>query len=143
MHTILRESWPLPLAGPSAAADRARTAFAAAIASATPVLIVADRGLDVASIATAIHERSRPGTPLVVVECGIADARDVERELFGARVRISRRSAQRRRSCGRAPARSTSSRSSSCRRQCSGGSPAFSGIAKSAWQANARRCEPA
>lgn len=87
MHNIPRDSWPLPLAGPSPAADRARTAFAAAVASATPALIVADRGLDAESIATAIHERSRPGTPLIVVDCAVANAQDVERALFGARAR--------------------------------------------------------
>jgi len=86
MHNIPRDTWPLPLAGPSPAADRARVAFAAAIASSTAALIVADRGLEVEAIATAIHDRSRPGTPLIVVDCA-ADAHDVERELFGTRGR--------------------------------------------------------
>ncbi len=82
-----RERWPLPLTGPSAAADRARAAFVAAGDSGSPALIVADRGLDAAGIVEAIHERSRPGLPLLVIDCGAADGADVERQLFGTRTR--------------------------------------------------------
>jgi len=62
--------WPLPLAGPSAAAERARAAFAEALQIAAPVLIAADAGLDPDAVARAIHERTRPGTPFVVLDCG-------------------------------------------------------------------------
>ena len=87
MHTDPRHPWPLSLAGPSAAAGRARAAFTAAVRSSAPALIVADRGLDADAIARAIHERSRPGTPLIVIDCAAADAQDVDRELFGTRPR--------------------------------------------------------
>src|SRR5258706_9189916 len=90
MHTDPREEWPLPLAGPSAAAASSREAFVAAVRSNAPALIVADRGLDAAAIAQAIHERSRPGTPLIVIDCAAVVARgaqDLDRQLFGARPR--------------------------------------------------------
>jgi two-component system nitrogen regulation response regulator NtrX len=77
----------LPLAGPSASADRARASFTAAVRSSAPALIVADRGLDAAGIARAIHELSRPGAPLIVVDCAATDGRDIDRELFGTRAR--------------------------------------------------------
>jgi two-component system nitrogen regulation response regulator NtrX len=82
-----RDSWPLSLAGPSAAAERARAAFTAAVRSSLPVLIVADRGLDADAIARAVHERSRPGTPIVAIDCAEADAQEVDRQLFGTRPR--------------------------------------------------------
>ena len=89
MHSDPRDEWPLPLAGPSVAAGRARAAFAAAVRSAAPALIVADRGLGADAIAAAIHERSRPGTPLIVIDCAAPDAQDVDRELFGTRGRAA------------------------------------------------------
>ncbi|PYR95046.1 MAG: hypothetical protein DMF84_03390 [Acidobacteria bacterium] len=76
--------WPLPLAGPSAAAERARAAFAEALQIAAPVLIAADAGLDPDAVARAIHERTRPGTPFVVLDCGATDAAALELDLFGA-----------------------------------------------------------
>lgn len=82
MQTSRTDHWPLPLTGPSAAAARARAAFDAAAASAAPALIVADRGLAADAVARALHERSRPGTPLVVIDCAAADE-DVDRQLFG------------------------------------------------------------
>jgi two-component system nitrogen regulation response regulator NtrX len=87
MNKSSRDHSPLPLAGTSPASERARAAFAAAAASAAPALIVADRGLDPESIARAIHERSRPGTPFTVFDCAAAAAPDVERGLFGTRPR--------------------------------------------------------
>jgi DNA-binding NtrC family response regulator len=87
MHTDPRDEWPLPLAGPSVAAARAREAFSAAVRSGASALIVADRGLDADAIAGAIHERSRPGTPLVVIDCASPDVGEVDRELFGTRAR--------------------------------------------------------
>jgi two-component system nitrogen regulation response regulator NtrX len=82
-----KETWPLPLVGRSDAAEQARVAFAAAARSALPALIVADRGLESESVARALHERSRRGTPFVVLDCGAADGRDLDRELFGTQSR--------------------------------------------------------
>lgn len=87
MTTHLRDQWPLPLAGASAAAERARAAFQAAVLGSSPALIVADGGLDTDAIAQAIHERSRPGAPFVVIDCAAADAQAIDRQLFGARAR--------------------------------------------------------
>jgi two-component system nitrogen regulation response regulator NtrX len=83
-----KDTWPLPLAGRSEAAEQARLAFAAAGRSALPALIVADRGLESEAVARALHERSRPGAPFLVLDCGAADGQDVNRELFGARARV-------------------------------------------------------
>lgn len=91
MHTDASDRWPLPLDGSSAAAERARAAFTVAVSSSAPALIVADRGLDAPAIARAIHERGRPGTPLVVIDCAAADAEQIERELFGADPRLDGR----------------------------------------------------
>jgi DNA-binding NtrC family response regulator len=76
--------WPLPLAGPSAAAERARAAFVEALRVAAPVLIAADAGLDADAVARAIHDRSRPGAPFIVLDSATADAPALERDLFGA-----------------------------------------------------------
>src|SRR5260221_13544611 len=84
-----RHPWPLPLAGPSAAAERSRAAFTAAVRSQGPALIVADRGLDAEAIARAIHERSRPGRPLLVIDCAAVGAPEIDRQLFGARARAA------------------------------------------------------
>jgi DNA-binding NtrC family response regulator len=78
---------PLPLLGTSAAAERARAAFAEATHATAPVLIAADAGLDADAVARAIHDRSRPAAPFVVLDCGAADAAALERELFGTRGR--------------------------------------------------------
>src|SRR5260221_12535480 len=82
-----RHPWPLPLAGPSAAAERSRAAFTAAVRSQGPALIVADRGLDAEAIARAIHERSRPGRPLPVIDCAAAGGQGIDPQLFGTRRR--------------------------------------------------------
>jgi DNA-binding NtrC family response regulator len=76
--------WPLGLAGSSPAADLARAAFAEALEVAVPVLIAADAGLDADAVARAIHDRSRPGAPFVVVDCAATDSSSLERDLFGA-----------------------------------------------------------
>jgi two-component system nitrogen regulation response regulator NtrX len=67
-------------------AERAREAFTAAVQSSAPALIVADRGLDAASIARAIHDASRAGTPLIAIDCA-ADPEQIDRELLGAPTR--------------------------------------------------------
>jgi DNA-binding NtrC family response regulator len=87
MHKSLRDQWPLPLLGISPAAERARAAFLAAAGSGAPALIVADRGLDPEAIARAIHDRSRPGAPFIAFDCAASDAQEVERGLFGTRLR--------------------------------------------------------
>lgn len=50
-------------------------------------MIAADAGVDVDSVARAIHERSRSDTPFLALDCGAADADAIERELFGVRPR--------------------------------------------------------
>jgi two-component system nitrogen regulation response regulator NtrX len=87
MNTDPRPQWPLPLDGPSAAAERARAAFTAAVGGGSPALIVADGGLDTDAVARAIHEGSRPGAPFIEIDCAAADAQEVDRELFGVRSR--------------------------------------------------------
>ena len=77
------DGWPLPLTGASAAAQHARAAFAEALRADGPVLIAADAGLDADAVAQAIHERSRPATPLITLDCGSADSSAIERDLFG------------------------------------------------------------
>ena len=81
--------WPLSLAGPSGAAERARAAFTEALNAASPVLIAADAGLDADAVARAIHDRSRPGTPFIPFDCSTADPAALERELFGVRPRAN------------------------------------------------------
>jgi two-component system nitrogen regulation response regulator NtrX len=83
MPTGFKDQSPLPLAGPSDAAVRARAAFAAAVLGSSPALIVADSGLDADAIARTIHARSRPGAPLIVIDCAAAGVQDVGRQLFG------------------------------------------------------------
>ena len=87
MNIEPKDTWPLPLAGRSEAAERARLAFTAAAQSGLPALIVADRGLESETVARALHDRSRPGTPFLVLDCAAADAQAVDRELFGTRPR--------------------------------------------------------
>ncbi len=79
--------WPLPLDGPSAAAERARAAFTQALTESGPILIAADAGLDADAVARAIHDRSRGDTLFLSFDCGARDPSAVERELFGSRPR--------------------------------------------------------
>jgi DNA-binding NtrC family response regulator len=90
MH-ISTTDCPLPLIGTSAAAERARAAFAEAADASAPVLITADAGLDADAVARAIHERSRPRAPFIVLDCGAADAAAVDHELFGTQRRADQR----------------------------------------------------
>jgi two-component system nitrogen regulation response regulator NtrX len=87
MKNESHDAWPLPLTGSSEAAERARVAFAAAAGSALPALIVADPGLESDAVARALHDRSRPGTSFLVLDCASADAQAIDRELFGTRPR--------------------------------------------------------
>jgi two-component system nitrogen regulation response regulator NtrX len=79
--------YPVALVGTSAAAERARAAFTQAVHATAAVLIAADAGLDADAVARAIHDRSRPGAPFIVLDCGTTDAVALERELFGPRGR--------------------------------------------------------
>ncbi|HYT75900.1 MAG TPA: sigma 54-interacting transcriptional regulator [Vicinamibacterales bacterium] len=87
LRSVAPDDWPLPLVGPSGAAGRARAAFADAVRTDASALIVADGGLDCDVVARAIHDRSRPGTPFVVIDCTATDAAAIERDLFGTRRR--------------------------------------------------------
>jgi DNA-binding NtrC family response regulator len=54
------------------------------------VLIVAERGVDVAAVARELHNLSGASAPWVVLECGAGDAASLERAIFGApRVSLS------------------------------------------------------
>jgi DNA-binding NtrC family response regulator len=81
---------PPPLAGSSPAVTRARAAFEHAAASAAPVLIVAEEGLEPEAIARALHARTRRSERFRVVPCTAGDPADIERQLCG---RIARRAA--------------------------------------------------
>lgn len=76
------KTWPCALRGASSATARARAAFSAAVSGAAPVLIVADRGLDADGMVRELHDRSRPGHPLVTVDCAAPEG-EVEQRLFG------------------------------------------------------------
>lgn len=82
-RTARAVEWPLPLTGPSAAASRGREAFTEALRLDVPVLIAADAGLDADAVARALHDRSRPGMPFVVIDCAGADPASIERDLLG------------------------------------------------------------
>lgn len=75
---------PLPLAGPSKAAQHAREAFASAERRRTPVLILAEAGCRPFAVCESLHERTRRGRPLVAIDCGASEASDIDRRLFGA-----------------------------------------------------------
>jgi DNA-binding NtrC family response regulator len=92
IQPVPREDGPLALGGTSAAAERARAAFAAAVGGTAPVLIVADRGLEAEAIARAIHERSRPGAALIEIDCAAVDSHTIEASLFGTRTRAASQS---------------------------------------------------
>jgi DNA-binding NtrC family response regulator len=84
---------PLPLAGGSLPAQRARAAFEDAARASAPVLLVAESGLRTDSVATAVHRRARRNQPFVAVDCAAADAVTLEAALFGAPARRASRDA--------------------------------------------------
>jgi two-component system response regulator HydG len=72
------------LVGRSAAILRAQELTRRAAAVEGGVLLVADRGADVESVARELHERSRPPTaPYVAVDCAAGDPLGLARLLFG------------------------------------------------------------
>lgn len=80
-------SWPLPLAGSSDAAVRARESFELAVSRTTPVLIVAEAGSRARDAAEGLHARTRAGTPFVSLDCSALQSGELERRLFGMPVR--------------------------------------------------------
>ena len=80
-------SLPAALAGESAIVRRARAALDAATAS--PILILADEGLEPAAAAWHVHARSRPNQPFVCVDCAQPDPEQVEAALLGSRPRTA------------------------------------------------------
>jgi DNA-binding NtrC family response regulator len=77
-------STAIELVGRSAAIGRVQELVRRAAALDTGVLLVAERGADVESVARELHARSRPPTaPFMVVECSATDAAALERQLFG------------------------------------------------------------
>jgi DNA-binding NtrC family response regulator len=78
---------PPPLLGESAAVRRARAGLERPGAS--PILLLADEGLDAAAIARYVHDRTRPGQPWLCVDCARPDADALDAELFGGRARAA------------------------------------------------------
>lgn len=79
-----QQSVPLPLAGPSDAAARARDEFAFAASRRTPVLVVAEDGSRAGDVASALHEASRGAHPILAVDCSAHEPADLAALLFGA-----------------------------------------------------------
>lgn len=78
---------PLSLVGPSAASAAARAALLEAAGRRGPVLITAEPGCRPVDIARSLHEHASPAHPLVLVDCGATDSREVEELLFGGPAR--------------------------------------------------------
>ena len=78
---------PLPatLAGDSPAVRRVRAALEGATAG--PILILADEGLEPDSAARYVHAHSRPGQPFVAIDCAHGEPDRLELELLGGRPR--------------------------------------------------------
>ena len=74
---------PLPLAGPSDTAQRAREAFGLAERRRTAVLILAEEGSRPFDVCEALHDRTRHGRPLVAIDCRAHVASELDRQLFG------------------------------------------------------------
>ena len=73
------------LVGRSAAIARVHELVRRAALAGGGVLLVADRGVDVESVARELHERTRrPAGPFERVECGAAESGRLDRLLFGA-----------------------------------------------------------
>lgn len=84
-RAVRPETGVLEFVGQSAAVMRARELTRRAAAAQGSVLLVAERGVDVASIARDLHERSRTRTaPFIAVDCAAVDASRIDRVLFGS-----------------------------------------------------------
>lgn len=78
---------PVPLLGPSDGARRARQALDAASGCGAPVLVLAEAGCRPLTVAESLHARTRPGQPLIPLDCGATEPADIDRRLFGTRPR--------------------------------------------------------
>jgi DNA-binding NtrC family response regulator len=83
----VRPAVPLALIGESAAARRVRAALDEPGAS--PLLILAEDGLDPAAAARYVHERSRGAEPFIHVDCAQQDAEALEAAILGGRTRTA------------------------------------------------------
>lgn len=71
------------LVGGSVPAERARSMFRRATGGEDTVIVVAEAGLDVQSVARAIHDNStRRDGPFVSIDCGIPDIARLEQQIF-------------------------------------------------------------
>jgi DNA-binding NtrC family response regulator len=86
-HRPLDGALPATLAGESPGVRRARAALDGATAG--PILILADEGLEPAAAARHVHARTRPDQPFVTVDCAQPDAEQLELELLGGRPRAN------------------------------------------------------
>jgi DNA-binding NtrC family response regulator len=71
------------LAGESLAVARVNELLRHASGTGSAVLLVAEQGVDVRSVARELHERSRPGAPFISVDC-TSEAARLDQLLFGA-----------------------------------------------------------
>ncbi len=74
----------IELVGRSAAALRLQDLVRRVASRPNAALLVAERGVDVESVARELHLRSRPAGPFVSIACHAADATALEEDLFGA-----------------------------------------------------------
>lgn len=83
-RAVRSETGVIEFAGQSAAVMRARELARRAAVAQGSVLLVAERGVDVASIARDLHERSRTrAAPFITVDCAAIDPSRIDRVLFG------------------------------------------------------------
>src|SRR4051812_18763525 len=82
-RAVVAEAIALPLLGSSELARRSAQSLDLAATLRTPVLVVAEPGCRPSTIAATLHARTRPRAPLVAIDCGAAEAADLERRLFG------------------------------------------------------------
>ncbi len=75
---------PLPLVGASEAVCRARRALERAAARRTPILLSAEAGCAPRAVAEALHAASDHRGAMVALDCGAAEAADLDFDLFGA-----------------------------------------------------------
>jgi DNA-binding NtrC family response regulator len=74
---------PLPLAGPSDLARRAREALDLAARRRTPVLISAEPGCRPEAVARALHAATREAAPFVALDCAALEALEIAALIFG------------------------------------------------------------
>jgi two-component system response regulator GlrR len=78
---------PPALLGESAAVRQSRAVLERAAVS--PLLLLADEGLDAAAVARYVHDCSRAGQPFVRIDCARSDRQALDVELFGTRARAA------------------------------------------------------